>query len=516
HRTEFTYNQQTGRKIAEKNSKGHFKRYQYNTTGQITAVWGDGTYPVKYTYDSHDRMQTMTTYRTDTILNEETFPENLQGDTTTWHYDETTGLLTAKEDAKGNKTTYTYTEAGKLKTRTWARKDNTQPLTTTYIYDEETGELKTTDYSDTTPDINFTYTRTGQQKQITDGTGTRIFKYNSSLQTKQEITDNYTMTRNHEETGIKGRDRGFTLNSEYTISYGFDTKGRLNTIDYNTAGKSDKITYTYLTDSNLLSSKVFLTGFRTDYAYEEKRDLQTKIENAIEGKNISTYQYEYDSISRRTSSLTTGLAFETNKGFNKYGYNTRDEVTESKRYEGTDPDNITTPVEPEKRLYNYDNTGNRKTAATGADQETYTSNELNQYTEISSASLFFDEDGNLTKDNKNRIYTYNCENRLISIQPETPSQDSVKLNFIYDYLGRRVKKTVYSYASVAWDAGTTTLFVYDGWNLILELNEAGVTQKDYVWGLDLSQSLQGAGGIGGLVAAVDGGTQYVYFYDGNG
>jgi hypothetical protein len=39
------------------------------------------------------------------------------------------------------------------------------------------------------------------------------------------------------------------------------------------------------------------------------------------------------------------------------------------------------------------------------------------------------------------------------------------------------------------------LFVYDGWNLIRELNEAGVAQKDYVWGLDLSQSLQGAGGI---------------------
>ena len=60
------------------------------------------------------------------------------------------------------------------------------------------------------------------------------------------------------------------------------------------------------------------------------------------------------------------------------------------------------------------------------------------------------------------------------------------------------------------------MFVYDGWNLIRELDETGVAQKDYVWGLDLSQSLQGAGGIAGLVAAVDGGTQYIYFYDGNG
>jgi RHS repeat-associated protein len=80
-----------------------------------------------------------------------------------------------------------------------------------------------------------------------------------------------------------------------------------------------------------------------------------------------------------------------------------------------------TPVEPEKRLYNYDNIGNRKTAATGADQETYTSNELNQYTEISSASLFFDEDGNLGQlvnaetGSLAASYRYDPFGRLISV-----------------------------------------------------------------------------------------------------
>ena len=48
----------------------------------------------------------------------------------------------------------------------------------------------------------------------------------------------------------------------------------------------------------------------------------------------------------------------------------------------------------------------------------------------------------------------------------------------------------------------TTRFVYDGWNLIAELvtPESGTeTVTRYVWGLDLSQSVQGAGGIGGLL-----------------
>jgi RHS repeat-associated protein len=62
------------------------------------------------------------------------------------------------------------------------------------------------------------------------------------------------------------------------------------------------------------------------------------------------------------------------------------------------------------------------------------------------------------------------------------------------------------------------LFVYDGWNLIEELNGSGTVEKCHVWGLDLSNSLQGAGGIGGLMATVDPATSKVYYfqYDANG
>jgi RHS repeat-associated protein len=58
--------------------------------------------------------------------------------------------------------------------------------------------------------------------------------------------------------------------------------------------------------------------------------------------------------------------------------------------------------------------------------------------------------------------------------------------------------------------------VFDGWNLLAELDENGVAKATYVWGLDLSQSLQGAGGIGGLLARVDEVGVYTYTFDGNG
>ncbi|MCP4348832.1 MAG: RHS repeat-associated core domain-containing protein [Desulfobacterales bacterium] len=49
-------------------------------------------------------------------------------------------------------------------------------------------------------------------------------------------------------------------------------------------------------------------------------------------------------------------------------------------------------------------------------------------------------------------------------------------------------------------------------------NSQPATEKYYAWGLDLSQSLQGTGGIGGLIATLDNSASvvYYYFYDANG
>jgi len=63
-------------------------------------------------------------------------------------------------------------------------------------------------------------------------------------------------------------------------------------------------------------------------------------------------------------------------------------------------------------------------------------------------------------------------------------------------------------------------FIYDDWNLLGEIDEADLLQRSYIWGLDLSGSEQGAGGVGGLVAmklhtGAKAGT-YFAVMDGNG
>ncbi len=84
-----------------------------------------------------------------------------------------------------------------------------------------------------------------------------------------------------------------------------------------------------------------------------------------------------------------------------------------------------------------------------------------------------------------------------------------------------------AHRSPADGPGTThdgrNLFVYDGWNVLYEQEDVqygNVWERhqdiDYFWGLDLSGTLQGAGGVGGLVAVSIGGQYYFPCYDNMG
>jgi RHS repeat-associated protein len=82
-------------------------------------------------------------------------------------------------------------------------------------------------------------------------------------------------------------------------------------------------------------------------------------------------------------------------------------------------------------------------------------------------------------------------------------------------MGRRVRKEVYEGSTKTAEK----VYVYDRWNVIQELDMTGETPsvvRAYVWGLDVSGSLQGAGGVGGLLAVDDGASVCYATYDANG
>jgi RHS repeat-associated protein len=146
------------------------------------------------------------------------------------------------------------------------------------------------------------------------------------------------------------------------------------------------------------------------------------------------------------------------------------------------------------------------------------------YVPPATESFGYDLDGNLTTDGRWQ-YTWDGENRLVQMiaNPNiaVPAGAKLKLVFEYDAKGRRIWKQIYT-----WNTGTSSYnstaavdlkFLYDGWNLLAELNSANSLQRAYLWGSDLSRSMQGAGGVGGLIAmkSTAGGAHFAA-YDGNG
>ena len=128
----------------------------------------------------------------------------------------------------------------------------------------------------------------------------------------------------------------------------------------------------------------------------------------------------------------------------------------------------------------YDQIGNRIIC----NNTHYRPNACNQYEDLS-----YDSDGNMTMYDGWAL-TWNGENRLIRMIKGT-----AKLEFAYDYMGRRYEKKVYS--------GTTlthhTRFVYDGYKLAEELNalSGNAVLRRYSWqpegaGLDVPLSVYDA------------------------
>ncbi len=114
--------------------------------------------------------------------------------------------------------------------------------------------------------------------------------------------------------------------------------------------------------------------------------------------------------------------------------------------------------------------------------------------------LLYDDDGNLTQDGRWQ-YTWNGENRLIkAIELFAPTKrQPYEVNYAYDHRGRMVWKSV---APTTGHPLKTIQYLWDDYNIIAEnITSNTATKTTYnMWGLDLSGSLQGAGGVGGLLA----------------
>ena len=394
---------------------------------------GGATYPVRYTYDVFGNKTSMTTYRNEA---------SGIGDTTTWTYDEASGVLLAKTYADGKGLTYTYTNDGRLATRT-----NARGIVTTYTYDDW-GQPLSVDYADTTPDIAYTYDAMGRQTSATDAVGTTAFTHDAVGQlTAEQVSGLYskTLTRHWDNFG---RTVGYSVDGERKQSITYDSvTGRLDTMG--------DFAWEYLPGSHLKSRLTYPNDATAVWEYEPKRDLLARVTNTINGAVASQYDYVNDLLGRRIEIGKSGSMMDADET-QPYGYNVRDEL-----------------ISGQNQTYAYDDIGNRTTA----EGKTYTANNLNQYTKIDDFVPKYDADGNQTLiKTETGVWSvvYNAENRPVRWE----SGDTV-ITMSFDRMGRRVDY----FEMRAGQVTTHFRFVYDNFLCIQRLDVANgnAVRTEFVW-----------------------------------
>lgn len=377
-------------------------RQDYTLRGQLEHTWGSGTYPVSYTYDTtYGNRTAMTTYRSGTGWDGATWPTgNTSDSTTTWVHDAPTGQLYQKKDAANATVSYLYNSSNQLSKRTWAR-----GVTTDYTYSAlGTGELTHVDYSDSTPDITHSYDRRGLSDTISDYTGTRSFAYCECGKLTSEthgtvLHNNWALTYQLDNTsgGAKGRTTSYTLKegatTRHSLSYGYDTAGRLNGITTGGLIGAYDFDYTYLANSALVSAldvaaPTAAQPFQFARTWETDRDLVDVASTSWNTTTVASYNYAYNAGSERTSVIQGGTAFSdygTADTFThrRFTYNTRGELTTDIGHGNGTPSGGTADLPGRRFEFSYDDIGNRlssnRTGVAGL-QDDYVPNKLNQYT----------------------------------------------------------------------------------------------------------------------------------------
>ncbi len=98
-----------------------------------------------------------------------------------------------------------------------------------------------------------------------------------------------------------------------------------------------------------------------------------------------------------------------------------------------------------------------------------------------------------------RYFAYDDENQLISVTISNAWQNQ----FVYDGKMRRRIERDYGWIGGSWTETNEVHFIYDGNVVVQERNANNLPTVSYTRGNDLSGRLQGAGGIGGLLARTD-------------
>jgi RHS repeat-associated protein len=423
------------------------------------------------------------------------------------------GLVASITDAQSNTTTFTYDGRGNRLTSVDALNN-----TTTYTYDSMNRLTKIT-----APDQTYTqfaYDYRGRRTSVTDANGKATqYQYDDAdrlvavtdaasnvtvygYDTENNMVD-ITNAANHQTNfayDALGRVTQVTFPSTLAESYTYDAMNNLLT---KTDRKQQTISYGY--DALYrLTSKTYPDSTAVNYVY----DVLSRLTQVSDPSG--TYTFGYDNIGRLVGTGTQ-YSFLSSALNNSYTYDAAgNRITKTAVQQASpNPVSVTSnySYDPIYELtqavvgdtlaegYSYDGVGNRLTSA---GPTSYNYNASNELTSTSVAAYAYDNNGNTTSKTDSTgttNYSWDYENRLTSV---TLPGAGGTVNFKYDPFGRRIEK-------IAPTSGTT-IYAYDGDNVVEELGGGGNLLAHYTQGAGIDEPL----------AATEAGGTYFYHADGLG
>jgi len=450
-----------GRSTGQVDAAGETNSVTYGFLGQVDGLVDANGNQTAWQYDPLGQLKT------------KTYDDNTQ---VHYIYDDA-GRIQTKTDANGWHTKYAYDAVGNLLTNSFHATSNAAPQrTVVYAYDD-LGRIKSYDDEVTEGTIVYDDANFSQTLTVTYTNGSSMTTEMVYDPVAREITKIYGGTTNVYAYGVDGKLEGVHIPGEGWVSYQYDERG--------------------------LNDRIVLPGgVQRISEFDGLGRLKAKRIEDSGGADILTQAYQ--------RSLTGSIHTKhTDAGIWTYEYDLIDQL---ERALYTETGSVTDEWE-----YQYDAMGNRTSSSEecsgGSQSRSYAPNNLNQYTSITStvdtvtsvADLQYDLNGNLTNDGV-RAYSWDLQNQLSTVEDIELVQGSTRVTYAYDAMGRRVSKSVYTYESDVWSPTSDFCYFYDGWNMVSEIwNDLSEMQSGtnyFVWGNDLSGSLQGAGGVGGLLCSV--------------
>lgn len=417
---------------------------------------------------------------------------------TGWGYD-IYGRQTSKTNAAGSQIlTYGYNANGNLTTR-WS----TTKGTTTYEY--TTNRLTKIDYPSST-DVTFAYDALNRLTNMVDASGTTTNAYDVanriSIENGPWSSDTVTNTLN-----LAGLRSAFAIEqptSYFNTAYTYDSAKRLSTV----ASGAGTSTYYYHPGLGGLTNA-------------------SRLVHQLTLPNTSIITNYYDTVGRLTNTLLE-TSSGTDRNLHRYVYNLGGQRTRQDRFDGSyvnytydDASELRTAeaytsggsaITTEQLRYGYDPAWNMLKRTNHTTVTTYTVNNLNQVTASGTPTYAYDGNGNRTSmapGTGSVTYTYDDENQVIRAETDTVYTsigNRWKTEFTYDGKQRLRKKVEYLFngsGGTTWGTGTETRYVYDGMLIVQERGSSNPSVT-YTRGNDLSGTIQGAGGIGGLISRSSG------------